>query len=170
MTRPRRPAPFWPLLALGPVQAALAASVLTAAGWVWAAAAVGYVAGLVLLARSPRVTAGPLVALGYLLPLAGYAALYAALTLPGRPELAEAADLVRPAETPSPPAADVPTPRLTPPGGNGAVARGAWLALSTAVYLAGCGVAGLFWHTPVVVYLAAVVAAVLAVRRPEGHP
>jgi hypothetical protein len=165
------PAPFWVLLVLGTPQAALAASVLCEWGWVWGVAAVGYVAGLVGLARLPRVTAGPLIALGYLGPLLGYAAVYTALTLPGRPETAEARVLFRsPAAGPPPPtSSDVPTPRLLPRG-NWAVARGVWLVLSTALYLAACALAGLFWHTPVVVYLAAAVAAVLAFRRPEGFP
>lgn len=166
------PAPFWVLLVLGTPQAALAASVLCEWGWVWAVTAVGYIAGLVRLARLPRVTAGPLVTLGYLVPLLVYAAVYTALTLPGRPETAEARVLFQsPAAGPPPTApSDVPAPRLVPAGGNGAVARGVWLVLSTAFYLAACAVGGLFWHTPVVVYLAAVVVAVLAFRRPEGFP
>jgi hypothetical protein len=171
MTR-HPPAVFWPLLVLGPVQAALAASVLTDCGWVWAVAAGAYLAGLVRLARSPLATAGGLILLGYVLPLLVYAAAYTAQTLPGRPEAAEARGLLQPPETapPPPPPSDVPAPRLTPPKGNGGAARGVWLLLSTAFYLAACGVGGLFWHTPVVVYLAAGVAAVLAARPPEGHP
>lgn len=163
---------FWPLLVLGPVQAALAASVLTDSGWLWAVAAGAYVAGLVRLARSPRATAGGLIALGYVLPLLVYAAAYTAMTLPGRPETAEARGLLQPPEAapPPPPPSDVPAPRLSPTKGNGAAARGVWLLLSTALYLAACAVGGLLWHTPVVVYLAAGVAAVLAIRPPEGHP
>lgn len=171
MTRPP-PAVFWPLLVLGPVQAALAASVLTDSGWLWAVVAGAYLAGLVRLARAPLATAGGLIALGYVLPLLVYAAAYTALTLPGRPEAAEARAFLQPPEAapPPPPPPDVPAPRLTPPKGNRAAARGVWLLLSTALYLAACGVGGLFWHTPVVVYLAAGVAAVLAVPRPEGNP
>lgn len=161
---------FWGLLILGTAQAALGASVLVVTAWVWAVVAVGYAVGLCWLARRPNLSITRLVGLGYLLPLVLFASGHAARTLPGRPEAAEAAQHFRPTTVEPPPASDLPAPRLTTPGGERGAARGVWLLAATAVYLAGCAIAGLFWHTPVAVYVVVVVAVVLSARFSRGSP
>jgi len=158
---------FWALAVLGPFQAALAASVLTAAAWVWLVAAGGHLLWLTSRVRRHEVSAVRLVAAGYLLPLAAYGGTYAALAIGARPEVAETRPLVRSPPIPRPPMSDVPAPRLLATRGDRDVSRRAWRLATAFLYLAACAAAGLLWHTPAVLYLAAAVAAAVAFRLPE---
>jgi hypothetical protein len=162
------PGIFWALAIIGPFQAALAASVLTENGWAWLAAAGGHLLWLALRVR-PGVSAARLVAVGHLLPLAAYGGTYAALAVGARPEAAAAQRLTRPSPAPRRPS-DVPTPRLLVTSDDRDVTRKSWRLVKAFLYLAACAAAGLFWHTPAVLYLAAAVAALAAIRLPEDSP
>ena len=167
---PTRPGVFWVLLLLGTAQAALAASILSDWAWVWWCVGAAYPVWLTIVVRRPsRRTTGGLLLLGYAGPVLLFGAVYAGRVLPFRPETTQAQLLLRTdRHGTASVGSDVPTPKLAPTCADRELARAVWLLLSTFLYLAACAVAGLLAHTPLVVYLGAVLVGVFCVRHSEG--
>lgn len=161
------PGLFWVLALLGTPQALLAASILSNERLVWWGTGAAYPLWLFGVTQYYEGRSRRMLQVGYVVPIVLFAVGYAESSMPQRPETQRALALMR-LNRPEPTnRSDVPTPKLTPAGGDRALTRGTWLLTTTFFYLAGCAVVGLFMGTPVLVYAIAGAATVLSVRREE---